>query len=282
MVRAGTRRPRSYSADRQAEADAIATRLPALSLFGDLPGESVRALARQATWVRFAPGEVVTDGASGEGPLLVITDGDAEAKASPDQPGVPLGAGDFAGELAAYYGGLRVVTVVAETEVRAVALTPTLVRAMARDFESFRESLEDAIWEWAFAALPWVSPFLRRLEPEARAAVFDRFERVSLREGDVLQGEGVKPGAVWLIAAGEVEVFGGELGASVAVRARAGDALGVGAVLADEPSGVSARAVRGVLAARITADAFRSLVSDEPTLGVAVGDIGVPGRGVVS
>ena len=195
---------------------------------------------------------------------------------------MPLGAGDFAGELSAYYGGSRVVTVVAQSKVEAVALTPTVVRAIARDFESFRDALEEAVWEWAFAALPWVAPMLRRLEPETRAAMLDRFERVRLREGDVLQGEGVKPGAVWLIAAGEVEVFGGELGATSGVYARAGDALGVGAVLSDEASGVSARAVRGVLAGRLAADAFRSMVSEEPSLGIAVGDIGVPGRGVVS
>src|SRR5581483_399133 len=138
-----------------------------------------------------------------------------------------------------------------------------------------------AVWEWAFAALPWVAPILRRLEPDARAAAFDRFERVRLREGDVLLSEGIRSGAVWLVAAGEVEVYGGEFGLSAATRARAGDALGVGPVLTDEVSGVSARAIRGVLAARITAESFRALVDEAPTLAVALSDVGVPGRGVV-
>ena len=278
----GSRRPMSYLPARVAEADAVAARLPALPLFGELPAESLRSLARQAILVRFAPGEIVADGASIEGPLLVLTGGEAVAQASPEQPGVPLGAGDFAGELGAYYGGLRVVTVRAETPVEAVAFAPSLVRVLSRDFPAFRDALEEAVWDWAFAALPWAAPLFRRLDSAARAAVYERFERVGLREGDALMTEGVDPGAVWLVAAGEVEVYGGELGLGTAHRARAGDALGVASALTGEPGGVSARAVRGVLAARIDAAAFRALVDEEPVLAVALGDVGVTGRGVVS
>ncbi len=70
---------------------------------------------------------------------------------------------------------------------------------------------------------------------------------------------------MWLIAAGSVERYGGALGAKVQ-RAGAGSAVGVASAWEANPSGVSGRARRTTLAARVSAAAFREMVAEAPGL----------------
>jgi len=270
-----------WRADRAGEAERLWARLLALPLFQDIPPDRLRALSRHVTVVHrlitAAPyGELAADT-----PLLVLTDGAVSLRADGAKLPFSLGAGDTVGEVGAYFGGPSVVDAVTEVGVTAVSFAPSLVRALARESEGFRAALEEAAWERAFATLGHAAPLLRYLPPVARAQAFARFEPVVLREGEVLINEDAPPEWVWLVAAGEVEVYGGALDPLGVWRARAGDALGVEASVGDGPSGVSARALRAVLAARATARAFRELVAAQPELRAALDVVGVAGHGVI-
>jgi CRP-like cAMP-binding protein len=274
----------SFQPGRADQAEVLSDCLSEHPLFGELPAETVRAVARQATLVEFEPGEpIVTPGGSGqEAPLFVVLEGRGLLRAPGDEgPGTPIGAGDFVGETTAVYGGRSVTSATAREFMSAAALPRSLVSWLAREFPGVRATLEDLAWERAFAAVGRASPFLRRLAPDQRGVVFARFEPVVLQPGDLLLGEGAPPLAFWLIAAGEVEVYGGGISGRVPLRAQAGDAIGLRAIVAGEPSGVSARAVGPALAAKVGVSAFRALLEKHGALAEAADDIGIPGRAIV-
>jgi CRP-like cAMP-binding protein len=275
-----------WRADRVADAEHLWARLLALPLFEDFTPERLRAIARQVTVLRRNAGEALLRAAPfgdavTDTPLLVVTDGAASLRVGDARLPAQVGVGDTVGEHGALYGGPSVVDAVAEVPVTAVCFAPALARALARECESFRGALEESAWERAFAAVGLGAPLLRRLPEAARAQVFARFEPVALAEGEALLAEDVTPTHLWLVAAGEVEVYGGSLDPLGCFRARAGDALGVEASVGDGPSGVSARALRTALAARVPAAAFRELTRAHPALRGAVEDVGVPGRAVL-
>jgi CRP-like cAMP-binding protein len=278
------RRVHSYLPSRGPESDQLAHRLPALPVFAELPLETLRVLARQATVVQFRAGSTMIDGAALGGPMLALTTGTALVWFSRNaRRGIAVGAtaGDLVGELGAYFGGLQVTTVTAETDVEAVAFAPSMVRALARDFSAFRTMLHEVAWERAFEALHVDAPLLQRVDATSRAAVLEVGEYVRLQEGDAMLVEGTPSSAVWIVAAGEVELYGGDLGLGRLRLGRAGDAFGLVGVLGQEPFGVSARAVREVLAARIEARAFRALANAHPELGRALDVVGIEGSGIL-
>ncbi len=98
-----------------------------------------------------------------------------------------------------------------------------------------------------------------------RAGLYARFEPVQFAAGEPLLTEGEAAAWVWLIAAGSVERYGGALGAKVQ-RAGAGSAVGVASAWEGSPSGVSVRARRTTLAARVSAQAFRAMIAEAPGL----------------
>ncbi len=76
-------------------------------------------------------------------------------------------------------------------------------------------------------------------------------------------------------------MYGGGIPGRQCLRAHAGDAIGLRAILEVEPSGVSARTLGTVLAAKVGVNAFRALVERHAGLGEAIDDIGIPGRSIV-
>lgn len=276
------RPPLSFRPERVAEADRIFARLPALPLFSDLPSERLREVSRQVGLVRFAPGELLCEVGGPEGPMFVLVEGSARVTiADEDAATVELGVGDFVGEISAMYGGARTATVRALAEVDAVAFAPSLVRALAREFPTFREALEDSVRERVLASLPRVAPLLRRVEGPARVELFRRFELVTVREGALLLSEGEPTEAMYLVGAGEVEIYGGEIGPTRPRYVHVGEAFGLRAMATGEPSGVSARASRDVLVARLGRAQFQRAMMDFPALAAALEDVDAPGRGVV-
>ncbi len=274
----------SFLPQRAAEAEGLAAKLATLPLLRESPGETVRAIARQVSVVHFEPGEaMLLPGHAGhEPPLYVILEGRGILRAMGEEgPGTPLGVGDFVGELGALYGGPGVMTATARAPITAAALPRSLVSWLAREVPTVRMALEDAAWERAFASIGRASPLLRRLSPDQRGVAYARFEPVMLHAGDLMLGEGAPPLAFWIVAAGEVEVYGGALNGRQPVRARAGDCVGLRSILEGEPAGVTARTLGTVLAAKVGLASFRALVEKHPSLGEALDDIGIPGRGIV-
>ncbi len=281
-VRPPSQPPRSalsWRPERELASEQLAARLLVLPLFQEVAPEARRRYAREASLLTFAAGEVMVPApAPGEhcpeSALLVVVEGTAvTAVPGDDVPVALLGPGDFSGELGALHGGIPVAETVARTEVKAVAFAPSLVRAMAREQESVRRTLDEVAWERAFAALGRGARLLGRLNPAERAQAFAAFEPIQLDEGALLLSEGTAPEALWLLASGEVEVYGGSLDGIW--RARAGEALGLCALLDATVAGVTARAVRTVLAARLPSARMARLLRDHPALHNARDDLGV-------
>jgi CRP-like cAMP-binding protein len=276
------RSQRSYLPERLVEADRITMRLPALPLFAELPAERVRSLARQVGIVHYPAGELLCEAGAPEGPLLVLTEGAAFVGVAGQDGSVALvSAGDCVGEIAALYGGARTASVMAREPVEALAFAPSLVRALAREVPAFREALEEVACERMRQSLPRIAAMLRRFDEDERQALFTAFEMVALPEGSLLLSEGEAGEALYLVAGGEVELYGGDFGATRTHHARVGEALGVTAMLTGEPAGLSARAAREVLVARLPRSRVREVLAAHPSLADALGDVGVPGRGVV-
>lgn len=269
---------------RAAEAEQLSARLAAVPLFRELPPETVRAMARQVSTIHFESGEaLVTHAHSGpEAPVYVVLEGRGIVRAPGDEgPGTPLGPGDFIGEIGVLYRGTGFFAATARTSLLVAALPCSLAAWLAREFPSVRMAFEDVAWERAFNAIGRAAPFLRRLSPDQRGVIYARFEPVVLTAGDALLSEGAPPLAAWILAAGEVEVYGGGLQGRQPLRARPGDLVGLRAVAEGEPCGVTVRTLGMVLAAKIGAASLRSLLERHSTLASAIDDVGLPGRAIL-
>jgi CRP-like cAMP-binding protein len=267
---------------RAAESQSIAARLSALPLFCELPSERLRVLSRQFVIERRKADERMCEAGAPEGPLYVVLHGSASVRvADRTAPIGSVSAGDLVGELAALFGGPRTATVIASEPMELVSIAPSLVRAMAREFPSFRAGILESIRERISQSLPHLGASLRALDDRARAALMKAAKLVELQEGDELLAEGEPAGALFIVGAGEVECFGGELGTHRALRARVGDLLGIGSSLTGAPSGVSARAARAALVARVDRQELGALLNVFPSLRGLLADVAVPGRGVV-
>jgi CRP-like cAMP-binding protein len=98
-----------------------ATVLGEVPLFARLSKRHLRRVARLAKCARFAPGQrIVLEGSSCEA-FYVLLEGEAEVLPPGHEP-VPLGAGEFFGELGLLDGGQRTATVAASSEVVAMKI----------------------------------------------------------------------------------------------------------------------------------------------------------------
>lgn len=276
------RRPLAFRSERVAEAEQIFARLPALPLFAELPVDRLRSVARQVRIVRYQTGELLCESGAPEGPMFVVMEGTAYVNlAGQDTPVAVVTAGDVVGEVAALYGGPRTASVMVREPVEALAFAPSLVRALAREFPAFREALEEMARERMKDSLPRLAPAFRRFSGKVRDAVFSVFEMVAVPEGTLLFTEGEPAEAMYFVAAGEAELYGGDLSVTRTHHARVGEAVGVGSALTGEPAGVSARAARDMLLAKLPRTKVSNAVALHPHLSELLADVGLPGRGVL-
>lgn len=272
----------AVSSERLGETDHIAAQLPALPLFAELTTDQLRVIARQAGSLRFEAGENLTEVGAPEGPMFVIVDGEASVVVAGDESRpVALAAGDFVGEISAVYGGSRMATVVASGVVETVAFPPSMVRWMILAIPAFGEAVMEAIRDRVRATLPLFAPMFWHLAPAQRREAFEAFELVVVEAGDAVLIEGQPAEALYVVAAGEVEVYGGTQSASRPLRARSGEALGVAAVHTGEASTVTVRASRRTLLARLPCARYGDMIERFPRLAEAAADAGSSGRGVL-
>jgi CRP-like cAMP-binding protein len=265
-----------------ADADRIAARLPALPLFADLPAGRLRDVARQVGIVLYTSDEALCETGGPEGPMFVIIEGTAVVRiAGREEPIATVGAGDFVGEITALYGGPRTASVLTQGALEALAFAPSLVRALAREFRWFREAIEESAREHLTVTLPLIAPMLRKIDPAMRSELFAKFEVKTIDEGMLLLTEGEVADSLYIVGGGECELYGGEFGARRTHHARAGDALGVSSLVTGEPSGVTARASRGMIVAQLSRAQFQEAATEHTEWADALSDVASPGRGVV-
>lgn len=251
-----------YDPARLGSAEGTAALLLALPLFADLPSERVRRLARESVVVPLHAGQELFLPSPGDhavaAPLWVVIEGQVLLSVAGVPIGAQIGPGDFVGELSAFYESGCLFRAEARLGGKALCVAPTVIQTLARQYDGVRVALEESAWERSFAALGHASSLLASVEPAQRAALYARFEPVQIAQGEALLTEGEVTPWVWLIAAGSVERYGGALGSRVQ-RAGAGAAVGAVAAWETGPSGVSVRARRPTLAARVSAEAFRTM-----------------------
>lgn len=96
--------------------------LKEVPLFGGLSRSELRRIAKEAREELFSPGrEIITEGQAG-GPFFCITEGIANLLIN-GRKVQDLGPGSYFGEMALLEGGKRTATVLAETNVKALAIT---------------------------------------------------------------------------------------------------------------------------------------------------------------
>jgi CRP-like cAMP-binding protein len=109
---------KAMSAPRPSDPGALWTDvLKDMPLFADVPKRHVRKIASLTKEVRFARGSsIVRQGDRGDA-FFVILEGSAAVVRPGRPPAIPLGPGDYFGEIAIIDGAERTATVRAETEI---------------------------------------------------------------------------------------------------------------------------------------------------------------------
>jgi CRP-like cAMP-binding protein len=272
----------AISPERAAEFDAIAARLPALPLFAEFTADQIRTVARQAGVLHFQAGDNLTEAGAPEGPMYVLVEGEARIGVAGDESRTQsLIAGDFVGEMSALFGGPRMATVMAGGHVEAVAFAPSMVRWMVNAIPSFGEAVHEAILDRMRTSLPHLAPMFRLLDAPQRKEAFAPFEFATLEAGDALVREGEITDALYVVGAGEVELYGGHGGAARPVRARQGEVVGLASIHGEEPATATVRASRRTIVAMISRTKYPAWIAKHPKLAQAVGDVGTLGRGVL-
>jgi CRP-like cAMP-binding protein len=272
----------AISPERAAEFDAIAARLPALPLFAEFTADQIRSVAREAGVLHFQAGDNLTEAGAPEGPMFVLVEGEARIAVAGDESRThSLVAGDFVGEMSALFGGPRFATVTASGHVEAVAFAPSMVRWMVNAIPSFGDAVREAILERLRGSLPHIAPMFRLLDAPLRKEAFAAFEFETLEAGDALVREGEIAEALYVVAVGEVELYGGHASSARPVRGRGGEVVGLASIHGEEPASATVRAARRTLVARISRTHYQPWIAKYARLAQAVGDVGTLGRGVL-
>ena len=131
--------------------------LATFPLFAGVSRRQLRKLARQATFVEFAPGDIVMANPESADSLHVILGGSAKVLGKPAAR--PLRTGDYYGELALLENAPRSATVVATQELHVIRLPRHAFLRLVRDHSAV-----------SLTMLRNLSAQFRRLEAQAELA----------------------------------------------------------------------------------------------------------------
>jgi CRP-like cAMP-binding protein len=253
--------------------DYVRALLPTQRWFDELGSDRVRELARQVQVLERDDGETLFTTGAPTGPLLLVTAGNAHI----DRPGafpfdLVVGEGAMLGVLSALYGEPRLATARARGPLEAFALAPSLARALAREFVTFRHMIEKAAVQHATALLRHLSPALRSLSAVAQERVLGAIEYLTVDDGTLLMLESTPVRALHLVAAGAIERFGEGVPAGTVTRLGAGSLVGADALRDEALARSTVRAAGPTLLARIDRAAYRALVAEFPGVREALHD----------
>jgi ATP-binding cassette subfamily B protein len=113
--------------------------LATFSLFSGIRKRRLHALARQATFAEFAPGETVLAKGDRGDSLYIILSGAAKALGKPAARA--LRSGDYFGELALLAGAQRTATIVATRELHVMRVPGQPFLRLARDQPSISQTM---------------------------------------------------------------------------------------------------------------------------------------------
>ena len=237
--------------------------LPNIPLFSSLTTEGFMAVLNTAMDARtFRAGQpIVTEGEPG-GSMFAIAQGSVSVWRQAQRVAV-MGEGDFFGEMALFSRGPRMATVKADTDVVVLEFPREAMTALMTRYPGVRTRLAQFHRERMLANLMRANPLLQLLTEPQRAALSAAFQPCSFAPNEVVLAEGTAGLGVFLLLRGRCAVSQGHRPGAYPDLVE-GDAFGEISVLTKLPVSVTVKAQDAVLALRVAAEDFRTLVMSNP------------------
>lgn len=237
---------------------------PVIPLFAGLGAAEfvavLEGLVEPKTWPPLKA--IVTEGEPG-GSMFAVMEGVVSVWRK-GQRVAQLEAGAFFGEMALLSGSTRMATVVAETPAVILEFTQEKMDRVIAQHPSVRQGLEQFFRERLTHNLLRTHPLLQPLTDEERRVLSAAFQPCGFAANQVIVDEGCALEAVFLLLRGQCTSFQRAAGARPVPDCVEGDFLGDLAVLTGQPSLATVRARVPVLALRVPAQTFRSIVLANP------------------
>jgi CRP-like cAMP-binding protein len=272
-------------------------------LFGYLAPREFAQLAEAVKVRRIGVGSVVIDEgetgdslfAIGHGRLVVYTKPSADAEqlqnaiadvTSRAAAGIPisisqeglvtpervylsaLADGDYFGEFSFLTGRPRSASVEAITDCRVIEMGQAVVDSIFDVEPGFTEPLLRFYKERVVELLMAKSPVFCLLRPADRRTLLEKAALVDFADGELIVSEGEKPGALYFIKRGEVEIYRTDAsGLSIFInKLGQGEFFGEIAAITGEARTVNVRAMGDVSLFRVGRDELLDVVEREPKL----------------
>lgn len=257
---------RSRTMDRQPKLDLglepekLIAKVP---FFAALPAPQLRRIAARLTPLLAVPGErIITKGEPGNA-MYFISSGAVEADVLP-QP-VRLGSGDFFGELALLTQAPRNAHITAISYCQLLMLKLTDFQQLTADHPDLQAQITQAAEQRLNPGqLIAQVPLFSALHPDEMQAIACQLKTRVAAPGERLITRGEIGDALYLIAAGRVEVRTGD--EKPAVVLQQGDFFGEQALLSDTPRNADVAATDYCELLVLEKEAFADLVATHPTL----------------
>ncbi|MEJ2763472.1 cation:proton antiporter [Photobacterium sp. MCCC 1A19761] len=242
------------------EPEALVAKVP---FFATLQAAQLHQIATKLTPLLVVPGErIITQGEPGNA-MYFISSGAVEAEVLPKP--VRLGSGDFFGELALLTQAPRNAHVTAISYCQLLMLKLTDFQQLTADYPELQAQITRAAEQrLSPGQLIAQVPLFSALHPDELQAIVRRLQTRVAAPGETLVIRGEVGDALYLIAAGTVEVRTGQNEPVISLGR--GDFFGEQALLTDNPRNADVVATDYCELLVLEKSAFHDLVTSHPTL----------------
>lgn len=250
--------------------DALASKLPKIPIFSELPPEEFGKLLDLMELKAFAAGEVVLEEGDEGDAFYIITAGTASVRkvnaAGATVELAILKEGTFFGEFAYLSGTRRTASVIANEELEVLEIVRANLDSMIAEFPRVKQVLEKFFRDRSLQTLLTISPLFAALSKTERDAVAAGFEYAEVKSGAAVIEEKQIGKGLFLLAFGAVTVdmktdWGGE---EHLADLKAGDFFGEMALLYQQPTTASVTAVSKSAVFFLSRGKFLALVERFP------------------
>lgn len=238
--------------------------LPQIPLFSSLSKVEFLAVLNGALETRTWPAgaEIVTEGDPG-GSMYAVAQGRVSVWRKSRQVAL-LREGAFFGEMALLSGAERMATVRADTDVVLLEFPRESMDRIIAHHPGVRAGLEQFFRDRLLSNLMRANPLLQLLNLPQRAALSAAFRTCGFGPNEVVLGEGASGAAVFLLLRGRCGVSHQAPDGSTYPDLEEGDAFGEISVLTRLPASATVRTRTPVMALRVAAEDFRTIVMANP------------------
>jgi CRP-like cAMP-binding protein len=234
--------------------------MAAAPLLADIPEAALAAIARSATYLECATGDVVFRSGDAADALYLIVEGKAQVRLPGSGKKIELGEGDVLGEAALLDGATRSATVQAASGLTLLRIAKADLDQAADAEPRVREALFDLLIRRLLANALETCPLFAPFDPQQRKLIARLFEVRTARPGTELVHRGTRADALYLPLAGALTVDDGGAPAPLPL----GTLFGHASLLSQQPSkgtiGVTAEAIL----LRLPATKFHAFVAEYP------------------